>query len=147
MSASCETPKSMNGGARAFGGVIAVVALISGVAAVILPMGERISSLERQFTAAMRSLHDEHAATFDRVEEQISDHKGLYAHPEGGNDIGRIQEKFAEVEAQFRGAKELSLQIQKTNERRLDVLEKTVMDHDRLVVSHRQELKALEAIR
>lgn len=140
---SCEKPKNGNG-AKAWAGVCGIVALIGCVAAVNLPMSERIASLERQLAAAVTSLQGQHAATFDRIEEQIADHKGLYGHPAAHSEITGLRAAFEEVEAQFDGDRALSAEQHKTNLRRLAKLEAWQDRDGRLIIAQQERIKALE---
>lgn len=145
MAENCEKPKnSMGNGAKSTIGIVGALALVAGAAAVVRPISERVTSLEDRLVTAIASLERQHAASFDRIEEQIADHKGLYGHPAAQNAVGRLEAMFAEVEAQFRGDRGLSAEQQTANERRLAELERSLKDHDRQIVSERGSIKALE---
>ena len=72
-------PNGTNG-TKAFGGVIAVVALITGVMAIVRPMQQSIDNMKADFVR----------------------HLTLPAHPEAIAGLAAIREKFIEVETQFK---------------------------------------------
>lgn len=85
----CKPLKDSNG-SKAFGGVIAIVALITGIGAIVLPMGQRIDALEQSFQSFTTS-----AGT-----------------PETVASLASLQEKFVEVETQFANLDERTERIE-----------------------------------
>ena len=75
--------RSEGNGTRAFGGVIALVALLTGMAAIIRPIQQQVDFLDRRISA-------------DDVRER-----------EDTATIGKMSERFKEVETQFRSLREL----------------------------------------
>jgi len=77
-------------GAKAFGGVLALVAIIAGVYAMVEPMGQRIDFLNTQLGRLERRINqDEFALQTDR------------------SLIASMSERFKEVETQFSALREL----------------------------------------
>ena len=93
-----RTNKNANG-AKALGAVVAIVAVIMGVYAMVEPMSQRIDFLERQLDKIDARLHDTDQRERDAAES-----------------LAAIQERFQEVETQFRAERELRT----TNEARAD---------------------------
>lgn len=73
-----------NDGAKAFGGVVALIAVIAGVYAMVEPMAQRIDFLERQLAEATTKL-------------EASDTRGC----DITAAVSTLKEKFLAVEAQF----------------------------------------------
>lgn len=86
--------QSGNGnGTKAFGAVVAVVAVIAGLYAMIEPMGQRIDFLEGQIVE-LRIQARQHS--------EIEGHVGVLS------SLATQQAKFAEVETQFAGLREVT---------------------------------------
>lgn len=88
-------------GSRAFGGVVALVAVIAGVYAMVEPMSQRI----------------------DFTGERIGEHAGQHAHEGAVRDIARFTERFNEVETQFKAQRETTVKTEERTNARLDKLE------------------------
>lgn len=88
-----EPKKEGNGAIRAFGAIIGLVALIAGVYAMVEPMGQRIDFMEEQIS---------------ELNVEILRHSDCEAHPGALARMATQQEKFAEVETQFKGLREVS---------------------------------------
>ena len=73
-----------NGNTKAFGGVLAIIAIIAGIYAMVEPMNQRIDFLERQLNSAAEKM------TRDDERERID-----------MATISVMSERFAEVETQF----------------------------------------------
>ena len=98
--------------AKAFGGVIAVVALVAGVYAMVEPMGQRIDFLERQLESANAAtkerarLHaesvDQQFAAIDGRTEQLEEWQTWWyrSRPESA---AVLQERIRQVERVQRG--------------------------------------------
>ena len=97
-----------NSNAKAFGGVLVLLALIAGVYAMIEPMTQRIDFLERQ----MQSQKDE-----------LEAHKSKDDHPHALSLHSEAAEKFRRVESEFRAIKELFNMNYGSHENRLQKIE------------------------
>ena len=86
-----------NSGAKAFGCLAALAALIMAMAAIVRPMQQQITALEI-------SLSDSEA----QFRHDIDAHTDNFSHRTIGSDIAKLQQQFAEVETQFRGLRELT---------------------------------------
>ena len=75
---------------KVLSGVVAIVALISGILALVRPMGQRIEALERNFSNFTTS-----AGT-----------------PATVSSLAQLQEKFVEVETQFSNLDERTMRIE-----------------------------------
>ncbi len=71
-------------GAKAFGGVLAIVAIIAGVYAMVEPMGQRMDFFDDRILAVHESM------AVDDVRERAD-----------RNEFARVSERFKEVETQF----------------------------------------------
>lgn len=71
--------------AKAFGGVVAVVAVIAGIYAMVEPMGQRI----------------------DFTERTVDKHLTLPAHHGAVDDLAKIHQMFVEIETQFDWLREI----------------------------------------
>jgi uncharacterized protein HemX len=81
--------KSNNSSARAFGGVVALVAVIAGVYAMVKPMHHQINYLQVEVAGLRSALAERRERSRDKDQEL-------------GENIARQAEKFTEVETQFR---------------------------------------------
>ncbi len=96
--------KPQNNGPKAFAGVLAILAVIGGMAAVVMPMQQQITSLG------------------DIVER----HADIRAHPTAREDVATIRAQLTEVETQFRWIREV-LEIKSAAlERRVHDLEQQI---------------------
>lgn len=93
-------------GPKAFASVIALVAVIAGIYAMVEPMSQRVDFLERQLTETRQAMMlDDQRESSDR------------------NLLAAFQERFSEIETQFRAMKELEhVQLQELR-RRIERLE------------------------
>jgi len=85
---------------KTLGGIIAVVALISGIGAIVMPMKQRI----------------------DQNAQSLRDHALREGH---SNMIGRMagmQERFMEIETQFRNLDERTLRMNDLEQERVEVI-------------------------
>ena len=106
-----------NSNAKAFGGILAIVALITGIAAIVRPMQVQVVGLSAEIERLTSSLDDHkdklgHPETligkFEMLHEQIEGHIASPGHPATRTDIASMRVQFTEVETQFRGQRELS---------------------------------------
>lgn len=95
-----ETIKN-NSSAKAFGGVLAIVAIIAGVYAMVEPMSQRI----------------------DFTGERIAEHARQHAHEGAVQDLAQFIERFNEVETQFKAQRETAAKTEERTNARLDKLE------------------------
>lgn len=108
MTAPVDTIRN-NSSAKAFGGVLAIVAIIAGLYAMVEPMGQRID------------FQTEHLHTMQR---NLETHAAENNHPWGVvAEIAKVQEKFVEVETQFRGMRDLGLLSDEQTKARLGRIE------------------------
>lgn len=103
-----EEKLNNNSSAKAFGGVVAILAVIAGIFAMTEPMGQRIDFL---------------SVRLDQLHEEIKDHAAITGHVGAMTRHGKHEERFKEVETQFEAAKELS-------ELQLRLLRESVLDHE-----------------
>jgi len=97
-----ENGKLKNGnGTKAFGGVIAIVALITGVMAIVRPMQQSI----------------------DAQKADLLRHQVLPSHPEALEDLAQIREKFVEVETQFKNLDERTSRMETATAKDMESLE------------------------
>jgi hypothetical protein len=101
-----------NTGAKAFGGVVAIVAVILGVYAMTEPMGQRMDFLRDRMDVHLK-LHSSASVLEDLAAikvklEQLEKHENMHAHSGAVEDLAAIKEKFIEVETQFRGLREVT---------------------------------------
>ncbi len=120
-------------GAKAFAGVITVVAVIAGLFAMVRPMGQRIDALGSQVESLREELHM---------------HNASEGHPLVLQKHAEASERFKEVETQFRGMRELVSMEQSHTSRRLGVLEAWMSEHDRVIAAtdatQWEKIRALE---
>jgi uncharacterized protein HemX len=95
-----------NSSAKAFGGIIALVALILGVYAMVEPMNQRIDFLERQIDTLEANMR------LDDLRERKDESR-----------LSAMGEKFMEVETQFSALRELATTSHENIEDRLDKIE------------------------
>ncbi len=131
------TENSNSSGSKAFAGVIVVVALITGVGAIVRPMQQQINSLEQQVLREQRQLDARHTS-----------HVLLDAHPGALAMHAKTMERFSEVETQFAGLREVVGIRQMIDEKRLDEIDRWHLEHEIRVVgidaSQWERIKALE---
>ena len=102
--------ESAGNGPKAFAGMIAIVAVITGIAAIVRPMQQSIDSLyDGQKIMASRLREDDGRERLDREE------------------LGRINERFSEVETQFDGLDERTQRIENSFRERIAALEKMLL--------------------
>lgn len=113
-------------GAKAFAGVIALVAVIAGVYAMVEPMGQKIEFVNRD----------------------VRDHARLDQHVGAAKELAGIGERFKEVETQFVAMRDKFDSEQLQVNRRLSLLEGWMFEHDRTVAAtdatQWERIKALE---
>lgn len=120
---------------KAVGGVFAIVALITGIAAIVRPMQLSMDS----FKAAMdrRLVHvEEHAkedghpyAMFQRVmqvSDRLEDHEKLLGHSDVREQLSGISVQFKEVETQFDNLDERTHRIEKRFENAINDLKEDI---------------------
>ena len=86
---------------KTFAGVIAIVALITGVAAIIRPIQQQMAY----------------------VRSDLSRHEALSAHEGAATTLARALEKFVEVETQFKNLDERTMRIEAAFRREMLTLE------------------------
>jgi len=82
-------------GPKAFAGVIALIALITGIGAIVRPMQISIANMQTQMLRMET-----------RIEQQIKDHARSLGHAGLSTNVSENREKFREVETQFRGLRD-----------------------------------------
>lgn len=98
-----------NTGLKALGAVLTILAVITGIAAIVRPMQQRNDNLEKQI---------------DSLKNDLRDHAKLNNHPWGVvAEIAEMREKFTEVETQFKGSRERDELLTIRHEDRLTKLE------------------------
>jgi len=121
--------ENSNAGPRAFGGVVALMAVIAGLYAMVEPMNQKMS------------YHH------DRLEA----HSGMRAHDWALEALALITERFKEVETQFRSLRDVGRKTEeRTNARLTKIESKLIRDETRQfkgtarVATLEQQIKALE---
>lgn len=100
-----DMPDLNNTGAKAFGGVVALVAVVAGVYAMVEPMSQRI----------------------DFTGERITEHATQHAHEGAIRDLARFTERFNEIETQFKAQRETTVKTEERTNARLDKLEQRLL--------------------
>jgi SMC interacting uncharacterized protein involved in chromosome segregation len=101
-------------GPKAFGAVVAILAVIGGMAAIIMPMNQSIQSLRDQIKEDRVAL-ESHA--------QIKGHPGIMA------EVAALGQRFAETETQFKWQKEVFENEKADVHRRIDKIEQDTTAH------------------
>lgn len=118
-----EVSNSPGNGLKAFGGVAAIAAVILGVYAMVEPMNQRIDYVKSELTG---------------LQQQLAEHSRTDAHSGTRADLARIHTKFAEVETQFKGLREITAS-------RLDRLETQAANIEQWAAAHDLRVAPLNA--
>jgi len=142
--------KEENGlnGAKAFGGVLAILAAVGGIAAIVRPLQEQMDStheeLDRRLTSVEAHAHEEgHPRSvrllvdnlghrIDELASRLAEHSASDGHPMAQRELAAIRESFREVESQFRGQRDVTEVQQSHMERRFAALESWQKEHNRI---------------
>ena len=109
-----EAKDSNGSGPKAFGAIVAILAIIGGMAAIILPMNQIIEA-QNKYNQETRMM--------------LEDHMKSEGHPGALADISALKERFAEVETQFKWMHDVGEKQDTNVNRRLDILENEVSTH------------------
>ena len=101
-----EESKAPNG-AKAFGGILAIVALITGMAAIVRPMQGQIDQLQQRLDLILLTMEED--------DDRERDNAAKFA---------LLTEKFVEVETQFDNLDERTLRIEVAARERMDDMDK-----------------------
>lgn len=101
-------PDNANG-AKAIAALAALAALVMAIAAIVRPQQQQIDALEKANERIMyEARHD------------LDAHTDNFGHRTLGSDIATLRQRFAEVEAQFRGLRELVESQLETNDEKIE---------------------------
>ena len=100
-----------NGNAKAFGGIIAIIALITGIAAIARPMQIQVEAQDAKMVRFEKSLQDHivkegHPESIMQsltlLRERVDRHETFDGHSKMESQIAMIRVQFKEIETQFR---------------------------------------------
>ena len=92
-----DSKPANNVGAKAFGGVVALVAIVAGVYAMVEPMNQRIDFIERQQKDANVQLRE----VISKLSSELRQHEAITGHDGLIQQVAMTREQFREVETQF----------------------------------------------
>lgn len=110
-----------NGNGKVWSNIIIILAVIGGLAAIIQPMRQQQDALQKQI---------------DEVKNNGS--------PASGAHMASMEQKFVEVETQFRGISNLEQANRKAMEERISILENSVRLNTDARNSVKERLRSLE---